>query len=54
VTIAAQSIIGQALKEYADRHDDKNLSHVTFASTFSTKGFPKTVEKVTIGNTWVP
>lgn len=24
------------------------------ASTFSTKGFPKTVDKISLGNTWVP
>ena len=47
-------MIGLALKEYADRHDDKNLSKITITSTFSTKGFPKSVDKVTLGNTWVP
>jgi hypothetical protein len=54
VSIAAQSIIGLTIKEYANRHDDPNLSEITMTSTFATEGFPKSVSSLRLGNTWVP
>ena len=53
-TVATYTILGKAIKEYADLNNDKDLKHVTIGSTFSTEPFPSSVAELYPKNSWVP
>ena len=54
VNDACRSIMGQAIKAYANSHDDPNLNKILLSSTFSLNPFAKNESEVKCANFWVP
>jgi len=54
VNEAVQSLLGCAIKKYAERRGETNFDNMMMASTFALENFPKSVEEIKLGNQWVP